>query len=270
LKDLGVVRIYPKHDVTKHRLPENVEPDMGTYVLAALKEKKETEAQKYQKALAAYPLQAYDFGTNDLAKAISDDCKPRTAALIIVHMTGDRPDDETVGRQAAAVEAAEKKGIPIFNTQRRNGRLLTQQLKVKLKTEKPIFASRFGNALLARDDKNRPVGNILLKRCHTAIVLGMELGQCVDSTILGQWDRDDYLPGLLDLGIMVVTARNVLLPTDEVPSSYFDFDVVEQRYGVRSVDTQAAHSTGGNMGVLVPAANPALESTLRWAKGRGK
>jgi hypothetical protein len=172
-------------------------------------------------------------------------------------------DQATVQRQASVIEAARSKNLNIYvvqkvapDPQERSGDDISDTLPDSLRnavkgyTHLHYFAERdLGNALEGRpykkqDSKASPEQEVPKLRdiltingqVCTAIVLGQSYGQCVDSTILGMYHvaykkegkETSYLPGLLDIGIDVVTARDVLIPPpkkSDIDSDYFCFEM---------------------------------------------
>ncbi len=174
--------------------------------------------------------------------------------LLSVHMyQGPEWDKTILGRQLSVTQAAKQRGYPIYVTWRQQPEAVaTTTLPGELQNAVKGYDKLYyynglpGNALEGAELKN----NILLREtlrksgARVAIVFGQEYGQCVDSTILGMgytvYRQDptnpkgpsltstSYSEGLLDIGIDVVTARDVLAPHRENTDSdspYFSFDM---------------------------------------------
>jgi len=173
--------------------------------------------------------------------------------LIIVHMyTSFLSDSKTQTKQADVIRAAIKRSIPIYVVQKvapeenpkdfeSTKATLPDALQNAVGTYERLFyyaEMSLGNALEGRKSKN---GKLLRDQINhgfvqTAIVIGQSYGQCVDSTILGMvgveykdsGKVEKYSLGLLDIGIDVVTSRDVLEPPPreaDTPSQYFSFEM---------------------------------------------
>lgn len=245
---MGAIRIISKGDGQQHRGPKISATPPGW---------KPIKARKYISSGGSLGL------VDVIRSGILDDENP---VLIIVHMNKVGSwDKETVKLQAEVIKAAKSKKLIIYVVQKvdpdDHG---TMKNKAAIKDTLPdnlagaveeyeqlyYFAEKLpGNALEGRDFKGggtlRAYLKWLNKNLNTkiAILFGQSYTQCVDSTILGMYytefrkingkvsSNTSYLPGLLDIGIDVVTARDVLVPPQVGRhgdgTSYFEFNIDE-------------------------------------------
>jgi hypothetical protein len=193
-------------------------------------------------------------------------------------------DKGMLARQVRVTEEARKRGYPIYVTWRQQPKEVAWttlpgdlQRAVERHDKLYYYNGLLGNALQGNAleggelQKNVVLEKTLEKsRARVAIVFGQEYGQCVDSTILGlcytplmpKGAPQVYTAGLLNVGIDVVTARDVLAPPQpqntNSDSRYFYFDMED------AIDIE---SYGPSYEPPPPAAAPsALDAPLRFHK----
>lgn len=227
LDDLRVVEIYPNPNISRHRM-EGVllEPDLLP----------EDERARWKK------LQAFEFKEKSLATVIDKNIDNANTALIIVHIQG----STASSTQEDALTAALNKNISIYAAFRGKEPPLEDMGVPKLpknlqkhitmiisegnRSSDNFFYGLSGNALWAKNENMETLKDELRKSwIKRVIVFGQALGQCVDSTILGLWRETSYEMGLLDMGIAIVTARNVIEPKSVRANSYFYFKLTPTR-----------------------------------------
>jgi nicotinamidase-related amidase len=234
--EMGAIRIFPKGIGERHR---------GSKTLQLPRDWKPIKAAKYVSRGWYFSNKA---GLVEVIRSgILDHEKP---FLMIVHMyKGGAWDQATVYRQANVVKAAKSRNLFIFVVQKTDpDEYDSMKNNTAIKSTLPDLLSEavgdysrldyyaeksLGNALEGRSHKLGPTLRDTLQsiRLDAAIVFGQTYGQCIDSTILGMYEHfreDVYSPGLLDIGIDVVTARDVLIPpqvTTRYDSGYFCFDM---------------------------------------------
>ncbi len=242
---MGAIRIYSKGAGQQHRGPNLANPPQPWTPIGA---------SRY--VIGKRKLDWF-FGELSLAQVVSQGIPgSKKPVLIIVHMyRGGGWDQATVGRQAEVIEQAKSRSIPIFVVQKtiadasdktKNRAAIKATLPDVLAGAVDEYGKLYyyaeeslGNALEGRTCKTGQTLRDTLQGigADVAIVFGQTYGmQCVDSTILGmcvppflkEKFHDPYSPGLLNIGVDVVTARNVLErppAPGEIESQYFSFEM---------------------------------------------
>jgi hypothetical protein len=172
---------------------------------------------------------------------------PKTVCVIIVHMQGHGGKDDQeawraqINRQISIIKEAKRLELDIFQTWRTTGQTVKSAIPTVPRLRKlidtysssMIFGGPKGNALEGKEIERGNVKNFKLshmlriRNVGAAVVMGQEVHACVKDTIFGKIYDTIYSPGLLDLGISVVTSRDILAPSEDgtLRSSLYEFEM---------------------------------------------